>query len=358
MSTRLITATMVLSLLAGCKTLDCKPFKLPSADAAKEKEPCVPAPQVPERVVAIWSDALYNEIGQPPIRGFGGRLYFYDGKNQAVAVSGELTVYAFDDSSEGPPPTRPSRKFAFTKEQFAGHYSATDLGPSYSLWLPWDPVGGERKAVSLMPVFTAEGGKIVTGQQSINVLPGRTPEVTPRPRTGQFTELGAPDPRNVRPAPEQQLAAAKASAEAQTPGVSPSDAAAPRDGWQQMHSYVPDAPRRGTMHATTIRLPMSTTRTLIESAAAEKNAPATGGDSNVVPATASAPEPSEPPQSSTRYVRPRYQAPRGAASAATADHAPTPPSPSAPPCSPPASLTPNPWSGPAGYSPDASAGGR
>ena len=90
------------------------------------------------RLVAIWADAIYSEVGKPPVRGFGGRFYFYDQSNQAVPVEGQLAVYAYDDSVEGVPANAASMKYVFTADQFAQHHSITELGDSYSIWLPWE----------------------------------------------------------------------------------------------------------------------------------------------------------------------------------------------------------------------------
>lgn len=351
MTIRLIATTVVLSLLAGCKTLDFQPFKAPSAAPAKETPRS--EPQVPERMAAIWADALYTQLGQPAIRGFGGRLYFYDAQNEAVPVAGQLVVYAYEDALDGNPAAMPARKFVFTSEQFAQHYSPTELGASYSIWLPWDPVGGEKKSISLVPIFTADGGKILTGQQSINILPGRSPEVKPQPRTGVFTELGAPDPRLSRSGRNSPPAAAPAPGVPTGPGGADTPSETPRlpesrDAWEQMHSFVPTAPNRGTMRTTTIQLPMSTTRQLVENAAAERLGVLSSADAEAGTAMASAEEPSSPPPA-TRSARQRCQAPRVASSRAAADRGPTPPNPSAPPSAPPPPQPPSPSPSPAGY---------
>src|SRR5580658_5374415 len=39
-------------------------------------------PGKPDKVVANWSDTILTQPGQPPIRGFGGRLMFYEGKSE------------------------------------------------------------------------------------------------------------------------------------------------------------------------------------------------------------------------------------------------------------------------------------
>jgi hypothetical protein len=130
--------------------------------------------QTPTRVVALWAPAMYNAPGKPAARGFGGRLYFYNAKDQAVPVEGQLTVYGFNDSTQRTDGRKPDRKFVFTAAQLATHYSPAELGASYSIWIPWDAVGGPQMEVSLLPVFTAVNGQVVMGEQSRNLLPGTT----------------------------------------------------------------------------------------------------------------------------------------------------------------------------------------
>src|SRR5437762_754820 len=109
----------------------------------------------PVKMAAIWSPAVFSQTGQLSVRGLGGRLYFYDAKNRPVPVEGQLVVYAYDDSQPENTSKPPTRKFAFTPEQFTQHYSPTELGASYSVWIPWDPVGQPQVDVSLAPIFTA-----------------------------------------------------------------------------------------------------------------------------------------------------------------------------------------------------------
>lgn len=133
--------------------------------------------EAPSRLVTIWTPDILTQPGKPPTRGFGGRLYFYNSKSHAIPVEGQLLVYAYDDTPDEQS-TEPDRKFAFTPDQFTKHFAKSDLGASYSIWLPWDAVGGEQKSISLVPVFTASSGQIVMGQQAMNVLPGTSNAAT------------------------------------------------------------------------------------------------------------------------------------------------------------------------------------
>lgn len=136
--------------------------------------------QAPVKMVALWSPAMYTATGSKPTRGFGGRLYFYNARNEAIPVEGQLVVYGFNDTHKSQDDKQADRRYAYTPEQFSTHFSPTELGASYSIWVPWDAVGSPQAEISLLPIFTAASGQVVVGQQSLGLLPG--PE-TPVPET-------------------------------------------------------------------------------------------------------------------------------------------------------------------------------
>ncbi len=132
--------------------------------------------QPPQTMAAIWKDSVFEKPGTHSVRGFGARIFFYDEDNQAVKADGELVVYGFDDSNElKEDNSKADRKYVFQADKFQTHFSETDLGPSYSVWIPWEKVGGFRKTITLIPVFKTADGRILKSGQSINVLPGRNP---------------------------------------------------------------------------------------------------------------------------------------------------------------------------------------
>jgi hypothetical protein len=168
-------------LLAGCSSWDLK-SKLPWASSEEKLKQ--EKFQRPVRMVAIWSPTTISAPGKGVTRGLGGRLYFYNDEGEAIPVEGQLIVYAYDDSNRKQNVSHvnttggvdePDRKFAFTSEQFSGHFSPTDLGASYSVWIPWGPLDGPPAKVSVVPVFTSSGGNVVMAQASRNLLKGTTP---------------------------------------------------------------------------------------------------------------------------------------------------------------------------------------
>ncbi len=68
------------------------------------------------------------------------------------------------------------KRFEFTPEQFTRHFSQTDLGASYSVWIPWDAIGGEQRRISLVASFKTVEGKLVQGIPATILLPGSSTE--------------------------------------------------------------------------------------------------------------------------------------------------------------------------------------
>ena len=55
--------------------------------------------------------------------------------------------------------------------------SKSELGTSYSFWLPWDDAGGPRTEVGLICRFEPKGGAVVTSEQTKQRLPGTEPVI-------------------------------------------------------------------------------------------------------------------------------------------------------------------------------------
>lgn len=171
----------------GCASQGTKPSELAAWDVRRlspwhDEEEKAP-PQTPSRLVATWTETVLNKAGQKPLRGFGGRIAFFNNLSEdAVRVDGQLVVYAFDETSRPDHETEPTRKFIFPAEEVVRHESETKLGPAYSFWLPWDEVGGPQRNISLIARFEPRGGPIVIGEQTRHFLPGATPEPTPAPQ--------------------------------------------------------------------------------------------------------------------------------------------------------------------------------
>ncbi len=144
--------------------------RLPLLGKNKEDEAPEPYPN-PVRLAVTWTPDTLVQTGRTPTRGFGGRVFFYDEKSRPVPVEGALMVHGFDDSSEDP--EEGVKRFAFTSEQFTRHFSQSDLGASYSIWIPWDAIGGDQKRISLVTSFQTAAGNTVQGTPATLLLPGK-----------------------------------------------------------------------------------------------------------------------------------------------------------------------------------------
>lgn len=270
----LILGLLCSTLLTGCKSEAVSWHKAKDPFAKKNaKKSAEPKIGTPERMVVIWKDAVYEHPALPPTRGIGGRVYFYDGEDNPIKVDGEVVVYGFNDTS-GRNKAEADRKFVFKQESLASHYNATAIGPSYSIWLPWDKLGGQELSVSLIPVFRDQTGKVIRSGQTICVLPG--------PETEKRKEMAS------QPAEDAELIASFTA----IPGVQKIPSAAnlnPAEGLQPVvhlseTANGPEVNRNGTrIRSTTISLPSDTAMRL-QQASRGLNLPASGGAGAAAPA--------------------------------------------------------------------------
>jgi hypothetical protein len=166
---------------AGCSKFDLRkgiPWT-PGADGELER---------PMKIAASWTDTVMSHGDEVPVRGFGGRLMFYAREDaKPVKVKGSLVVYAFDETGRDPRNVRPNRKFVFSEEEFDKHHSESKIGHAYSIWLPWDRVGGPQAEISLLVRFTPKDGGMVTGEQQTVLLPGAA---VPNPSQAPYAATG------------------------------------------------------------------------------------------------------------------------------------------------------------------------
>ncbi len=176
-------ATLLLFAATGCQLIKDRPdwTKNPFG---KEEETVVPT-----RMMVMWADTVLHQPQQAGVRGFGARIYFYseDGPDP-VKVDGGLAVYAFDADELNPKSAKPKRKFVFTADQFAEYMSHTSMGTSYSVWCPWDEVGGYNEQLSLIVRFEGRSGGVVISDATVKLLPGlnKPTDVAARPIENGF----------------------------------------------------------------------------------------------------------------------------------------------------------------------------
>lgn len=135
-------------------------------------------PVLPTVVLPIWTDTVLHQTGKPAVRGFGARVYFYEREGgDPIEVDGSITVYLFDGEDYELDRTKPLRKYVITADQLEGHHSVSDLGHSYSVWVPWDQVGGPSKTFSLITRFDGRNGGTAVSDSASKLLPGSPKKV-------------------------------------------------------------------------------------------------------------------------------------------------------------------------------------
>lgn len=174
--------SIVLIALSGCTMFQQKDDSLLVGQSEKswsermpwsKSEDELPEPYPnPVKLAATWTPDTLTQTGRVPTRGFGARVFFYDEKSRPVPVEGTLVVHAFDEQVAGPDGQPTVKRYEFTPEQFTRHFSQSDLGASYSVWIPWDAIGGQQTRVSLVASFSTSEGKMVQGTPTTVLLPG------------------------------------------------------------------------------------------------------------------------------------------------------------------------------------------
>jgi hypothetical protein len=158
-----LTLCLFVFVCCGCQTINVRaPF--PWDREKPEKSP--------DKIMAVWTDAVKTEPGKASERGFGGRVLFYDEKGKTMKVKGEVSIYLFDDDRSLDEAQVPEKKFVFPADTLELRYSKCSLGHSYNFWVPVGPVKGPNRKLSLVTKIELEqGGSVVSGVAR-KILPG------------------------------------------------------------------------------------------------------------------------------------------------------------------------------------------
>jgi len=179
--------------------------------AAKQKAKTDGQVRVTDKIITIWKQSVLTS-SKGAIRGFAGRVYFHGLGDRPSKVDGELTIYAFND--QGKPPfkeTTAIKKFVFRRQDLPKHHSVSEVGDSYSVWLPFDQVGGPEMPLALMPIFRdAKTGKVVQGKQSVCTLRGTKKNKTVSTDTNKY-RFNPQTNRQVKPVSYQSEAGSESS---------------------------------------------------------------------------------------------------------------------------------------------------
>ncbi|QDU78597.1 hypothetical protein Pla110_03010 [Polystyrenella longa] len=172
-----ITTLLLMTMIPALSLTGCASFQLAQAMKFDLNKPFPwetddDEIRSPERLVAVWKDTIMNQRSQKGVRGFGGRVMFYDSQGaKPIRVAGDVVIYAFDNTGVDADAI-PDRKFVFKADRLEEHYSKSALGHSYSFWLPWEEIGGEPRKISLLVRFEGEAGETVMSDPAMQSLPG------------------------------------------------------------------------------------------------------------------------------------------------------------------------------------------
>lgn len=173
----LLGTSIVVILCSGCSTWD-KNKSHKKDDSWSITKLWKQEYQEPSTLAVIWSPDTLTIEGQGTSRGFGGRIYFYNERSQAIPVDGDLLVHGYlttPGQAKGET-VEADKKFEFTAEQLSCHFSPSEIGASYSIWVPWDADGGFREEITLIATFKSKNGKLVQGAPAKVFLPGKNRE--------------------------------------------------------------------------------------------------------------------------------------------------------------------------------------
>ncbi len=180
--------------LTGCQTLKI-PEKMPWV---KEEKPAVI-----DHILAVWTEAVHSQTGKPAQRGFGGRMIFFDAQEKPIEVDGKLTIFVFDDHNINTQDPAAKYKFVFPAEVLPQHFSKSDLGPSYSFWVPLADGNAPTQHFSLVAKFESIHGETVLSSLTKKVMVG-----SGAAKVAKETPVEKVD-GEVRPVSYQEFAAAK-----------------------------------------------------------------------------------------------------------------------------------------------------
>ena len=149
-------------------------------------------PKTPGRMVAFWQCYTQtNPDGDLPLRGVGGRIFFYGEKetSEPIKVDGDLTIFLFDAHDPLPQQSVPIKQAIFQKEVLSVFLRKDREGMNgYEFFVPVDEVGNEEMDLQVLAMFreTKKPGKPL-GTESQTVIHSRLVEVTlPGPKRQEF----------------------------------------------------------------------------------------------------------------------------------------------------------------------------
>jgi len=198
---------MILIAATGCQTWDTSgTIPIWSSENWKKKDRSVTDP--PQKIVAVWTEATHHRPDQPAERGFGGRVIFYDAKERTTKIDGRVTIFVFDDQNATLENPAPKYKFVFPQDSVQAFYSKSELGHTYSFWVPLGSIDAPTQHFSLVVRFDSPTGERVLSEMTKKILVGSGAKGTkspPQQESNQNIQQPQPSaPSSVQQASFQQ----------------------------------------------------------------------------------------------------------------------------------------------------------
>lgn len=122
---------------------------------ANRKNPAV-------RALCLWQPGEGRGLDDMPTRGFTGQIYFF-ARNGAspVVVNGDLRIFVFDDQGTDEEQSKPFHQFDFKGKAWQNFLTDSQIGPGYSLFIPYTRKGHHHAQCAIQVRLIADGGPTI-----------------------------------------------------------------------------------------------------------------------------------------------------------------------------------------------------
>ena len=126
------------------------------------------------KIIPAWQEAEGPGVrNQAVTRGFGGQIYFITQERGLPSeVKGGIRIYLFDDQGTAEEQTKPIYQFDFTPEAWQLHSTMTNLGPAYSVFIPYTRTGRHLAQCALRIRYTPPSGPAIYSEMTTLTMPG------------------------------------------------------------------------------------------------------------------------------------------------------------------------------------------
>jgi hypothetical protein len=127
----------------------------------------------PVFVFPFWEPVIRQQNGEVQ-HGYAARVFLYDKSHKPIKAEGAMDVCCFEEKP-GLFNNTPTKIVTFRPEDMELLYCESELGPSYTIWIPWDEKDSDAPQVSLLVKFRpVKGGDALMSQQATLDTPVKT----------------------------------------------------------------------------------------------------------------------------------------------------------------------------------------